>query len=214
MITIDQLKAIMPSAGMRASIYLKPLNDAMDACEISLNVKRVICFLAEVGHESGDLLYSSEIWGPAQVPVQAGYKARMGNNKPEAIAISQANGEADPGKYFRGYGPIQVTGFDNQCQVADHFGVSHGQMVPWLKSPEGGCKASAFFWQSHGLNEIADTDNWDNVADEFDAMSDIINRGQRTPRLGDSNGWLDRLAHYDRAKRVLMFSDVNGGVLT
>lgn len=207
-LTLEQLRAIMPSAGTRAAIYLTPLNVAMGMCSISASVKRVIPFLAEVGHESGDLLYSAEIWGPAQVPEQRGYRDRMGNDKPEAVAIARAAGYSDPGQYFRGMGPIQVTGFDNQCEIADHYGVPRISMGIWLRTPEGGCKASAYFWQKHGLNELADTDNWDDVADEFDAMSDIINRGHRTPRLGDSNGWLDRLAHYERAKRVLMWSDV------
>lgn len=202
MITLEELKAIMPSAGRRADRIYDGLVAAMDACQINTPV-RMAMFLSNVAHESAELIYMSEIWGPAQVPVQKTYATRMGNNRAEAIAIALAHGDADPGHYFRGYGPIQVTGFDNQCRIADHFGIQHNDMVEWLQTPEGGCKASAFFWMDNGLNELADAENYDNLADEFDAVCDKINFGHRTPRLGDANGWNDRMAHYDRAKAVL-----------
>ena len=200
-IELSQLKAIMPSAGSRADNYFDALNAAMEACEINTPI-RIAMFLANIAHESAQLLYMAEIWGPNQVPVQKTYANRMGNNKPEALALVPPG--VDPGKYFRGYGPIQVTGYDNQIEIATYFGIAPADMVAWLQTPEGGCKASAYYWQKNGLNELADKENYDHVAVEFDAVCDMINLGHRTARLGDTNGWRDRLEYYERAKRVLL----------
>jgi len=200
MFTLDQLKLAMPTAGTRADLYYKPLMESMEACEIN-NCQRITMYLSEIGHESSDLLYMAEIWGPGQVPEQRTYAHRGGNDKAEALALVPTG--IDPGKYFRGYGPMQVTFFDNQVKVADHFGIARSDMVPWLQTPEGGCKASAYFWMTHGLNEIADAENYDDIANEFDAVCDIINIGHRTDRVGDSNGYRDRLARYERVKLVL-----------
>src|SRR5450759_994069 len=97
---------------------------ATQACDIN-NPKRAVNYLATVAHESGQLRYMAEIWGPNQVPEQKTYRNRMGNDKPEAIALAHAAGFSDPGQAFKGYGPIQVTGFDNQTEIADNFSIPH-----------------------------------------------------------------------------------------
>ena len=39
--------------------------------------------------------------------------------------------------------------------------------------------------------------------DDFDGVSDVINRGRKTAPIGDANGYVERLAFYRRAKHVL-----------
>jgi putative chitinase len=201
--TVPQLKLIMPAAGGKVDRYYDPLHVSMEACDIN-NPKRAVNYLATVAHESGQLRYMAEIWGPNQVPVQKTYRNRMGNDKPEAISLAHAAGFSDPGQAFKGYGPIQVTGFDNQTEIADNFSIPHENMIKWFQSPEGAFNASAFFWMSHSLNQLADEDNLDDVLTELDAIQDIVNLGHKTVRIGDANGWVDRVMCYKRARLVLM----------
>ncbi len=60
LITIDQLKKIIPYAGPRAGVFLVPLNDAMPKFEINTPARQA-AFLAQVAHESGSLRYVREI---------------------------------------------------------------------------------------------------------------------------------------------------------
>jgi putative chitinase len=56
--------------------------------------------------------------------------------------------------------------------------------------------SAADFWDEHDLNTWAD-------AEDFDGVSDVINRGRKTQALGDSNGFAQRLALYNAAKKAL-----------
>ena len=60
MITIEQLKAIMPRAGARALVFVLPLAEAMAHFEIN-TPRRQAAFLAQIAHESGCLRYTAEI---------------------------------------------------------------------------------------------------------------------------------------------------------
>lgn len=199
-VALEQLKLIMPRAGKRADEAYPTLNAAMEEFEIYFGA-RAAGFLATIAAESEELLYKAEIWGPKQVPVQATYKDRMGNNKPEALALVPTG--RDPGEWFKGYGWIQTTGFDNQSVVAAYFGITLEGMIPWMQSLEGAARSSAYFWWKHGLNEVADSENFDSIYNEFDRIQDIVNRGHPTARIGDSNHWEKRLAYYKRAVEVL-----------
>ena len=59
-ITLDQLKTIMPRAGQRATVFLEPINRAMDLFEINSPLRQA-AFLAQIAHESGSLRYTAEI---------------------------------------------------------------------------------------------------------------------------------------------------------
>ena len=60
MITLDQLRAIMPYAAGRAEIFLEPLNSAMEIFGIDTPARQA-AFLAQVAHESGSLHYTREL---------------------------------------------------------------------------------------------------------------------------------------------------------
>ena len=57
-----------------------------------------------------------------------------------------------------------------------------------LELPAAACRSAAWFWQSHGLNELADAGN-------FERITKRIN--------GGTNGMADRLDFWERAKKVL-----------
>lgn len=157
----------IPSA--RASQWTAPLNQAMARFGIDTPERRA-GFLSQVAHESAlltqlaeNLNYSAEALlrvfprhfdqtmahayqrNPQKIANRV-YAGRMGNG-------DEASGD---GYRFRGRGLIQVTGRDNYraCGTALN--------EPLLETPEilsaPGCAAlsAAWFWSSHGLNELAD----------------------------------------------------------
>lgn len=77
-ITEQQLLQILPNAGGQAGAFVSALNTAMNRYGI-VGTPRASAFIAQVGHESGQLRYVREIWGPTAQ--QAGYEGRadLGN---------------------------------------------------------------------------------------------------------------------------------------
>ena len=55
--------------------------------------------------------------------------------------------------------------------------------------------AAAWFWKSHGLNELADDRNDDNDMEDFVTITKRIN--------GGTVGLKERIAFWERAKEVL-----------
>jgi putative chitinase len=184
-ITLDQLRAIMPLAGARAGIFLAPLNSAMEEFSID-NPLRQAAFLAQVAHESGSLRYVRELASGAA------YDDRddLGNTRAEAVQIASEH-DSTPGRWWRGHGLIQITGFDNHraCSIAlyndPNYLLHHPEA---LELPAPAARSAAWFWLAHHLNERADER-------AFQLITRIINGGY--------NGFQDRLAFYERAQKVL-----------
>lgn len=193
MITLNQLRSIcLLQRTAVLALYVDPLNAAMSEYGID-TLPREQYFLAQVCHESGGLLYVHELASGAA------YDGRedLGNTKPEAIRIAAEHGST-PGRWWRGRGGIEVTGYDNilACSIAlygDDRLLHHPEL---LELPEGFCRSAGWFWKSHYLNVYADNG-------DFDGCSDVINRGHKTPRIGDANGYQDRLAYLKRTQQVL-----------
>ena len=155
----------------------KPLlNTAMVRYQI-VGPKRIAAFIAQIGHESGQLRYVKEIWGPTKA--QARYEGRsdLGNNQP------------GDGSRFRGRGLIQITGRDNYMACGGGLGLDLIKQPELLEKPHHACMSAAWFWASRGLNTMAD-------AGQFDKITQRINGGQ--------NGAADRQALYARALKVLV----------
>jgi len=214
-ITEQHLVTIMPRSRASVGKFVAPLNTTIMACAIN-NALRVAGFVAQCAHESSEFQYLSEIWGPSQVPEQRGYYLRtsLGNTKPEAIALAQSLGYygVDIGKLLRGYGLIQVTGWDNQKKVADFYGLTMEEFFTWVVTRDGACKASGYWWKSNGMNELCDTLPYEQFVVKFDEISDRVNFGHHTARVGDTRGWKERLGYFERAMDVFKWADVEGGV--
>ncbi|MFA5026620.1 MAG: glycoside hydrolase family 19 protein [Candidatus Methylomirabilota bacterium] len=175
MITLDQLRAIIPFAMSRAPIYLVPMNDAMAEFQINTPARQA-AFLAQVAHESGSLRYTRELASGAA------YEGRE----------DLGNTEVGDGAKYRGRGLIQITGRANmaKCSAALYGDPDHLLSNPEvLELPAAACRSAAWFWQSHGLNELAD-------AGDFIRITKRVN--------GGTNGYADRLDFYERAKKVLL----------
>jgi len=104
---LQQLQTIMPAA-KRALLFLDPLNAAM--AEFSINTPaRQAMFLAQVGHESGQLNFLKELASGAAYDTGK-LAARLGNTP-------EADGD---GQRYKGRGLIQITGTRNYllCLIA------------------------------------------------------------------------------------------------
>lgn len=176
---IEQLNIIMPLAGRRAAGFLNPINTAMAEFEINTPL-RAAAFLAQLAHESGQLRYMRELADGSAYEM----RADLGNTWP------------GDGRRYKGRGPIQITGRYNYAACGAVLGLDLISNPELLEIPKNGCRAAGWFWQVNHLNRWAD-------AGDFDGVSDVINRGRKTPKIGDSNGWDDRLAFYTTALKVL-----------
>ncbi len=67
------------------------------------------------------------------------------------------NIEPGDGWKFKGYGPKQLTGRDNQTRFAKAMGLSVDDMPAYLRTPEGGMMGAGWFWKSHNLDAKAAT---------------------------------------------------------
>ncbi|WP_460421808.1 glycoside hydrolase family 19 protein [Pseudomonas sp. ZL2] len=203
-LTEQQLLQILPSARPVAGIFLPALNRAMARYKIDSPV-RVAAFLAQVGHESGQLRnlvenlnYGAEAlvrtWPSRFTAVTAAACARQ----PEKIAnlvYSGRMGNTRPGDgwRYRGRGLIQLTGRANYAAAGAGLVLPLEEKPELLEQPEHAAMSAAWWWSTHGLNELAD-------AGRFQDIGSVINTGKpgRVP-----HGAAERKALYDRALKVL-----------
>ena len=174
-ITPQQLLQILPSAGPVAGVFVPLLNAAMVHYQI-IGPKRVAAFIAQIGHESGQLKYVKEIWGPTAA--QARYEGRK----------DLGNTVAGDGSKYRGRGLIQITGRANYMTCGEGLGLDLIKQPELLEKPQHACMSAAWFWATKGLSTLAD-------AGQFDKITQRINGGQ--------NGAADRQSLYARALKVL-----------
>ena len=184
LITLPQLLQILPGARLGAGSFLPALNMAMSRFEIG-QPKRIAAFLAQVGHESGELRYVRELGSDEYLSKYdtGALAARLGNTP-------EADGD---GQKYRGRGLIQITGRRNYLSCSQAlFGDDRLLREPTLlEQPQWAAESAAWFWQRNGLNELADKD-------QFTAITRRIN--------GGLNGLEDRLQLWARAKAVLCAS--------
>ena len=174
-ITVQQLLRILPNASRVAGVFVPVLNTAMSRYQI-IGTKRLAAFIAQIGHESGQLKYVKEIWGPTAA--QAKYEGRK----------DLGNTVAGDGSKYRGRGLIQITGRANYMACGEGLGLDLINQPELLEKPQHACMSAAWFWATKGLSTLAD-------AGQFDKITQRINGGQ--------NGAADRQALYARALKVL-----------
>ena len=166
---------IATGAQINRATEFQPFLDAAMA-EFEINTpRRQAMFLAQIGHESGGLKYTVEIWGPT--PAQLRYEGRK----------DLGNVQLGDGYKFRGRGLLQTTGRYNYTTTGFALCVDLIATPDLLGQLELAAKSAAWFWQNNGLNAIAD--RGDNLS-----ASKRIN--------GGTNGLTDRQALYAAAIQV------------
>lgn len=205
-ITAAQLRQIMPNAGANADKYVGPLNAAMAKYQINTPARQA-AFLAQIGHESGQLSSVAENLNYSAERLAAVWPTRYRTNgKPNALAMQIArnpqaianntyanrmgNGSVASGDgwKYRGRGLIQVTGKAGYQAAGRLLGLQLETSPELLEQPDNAALSAAAFWASNNLNALAD-------AGDMRQITKIINGGY--------NGLVGRMALFDRAKRVL-----------
>ena len=177
----QQLVEVLPSSRLKAGVFISALNAAMSHHQIN-TPERIAAFLAQIGHESGQLLYVRELGSDQYLSKYdtGALAARLGNTP-------EADGD---GQKYRGRGLIQITGRRNYLACSQGlFGDDRLLQQPQLlEQPQWACESAAWFWQSNGLNELADRG-------QFTSITRRIN--------GGLNGLDERLRLWARARAVL-----------
>lgn len=181
MISLAQLAQSCDCTTMRAANWLGPISDACKPYRID-TADRIAAFLAQIAHESSRLRYVCELWGPT--PAQTRYEMRrdLGNRNP------------GDGFRYRGRGLIQVTGRANYASARDALRKLFPDCPDFevkpeaLEIPKWAALSAAHFWESRGLNELADIG-------AFQQVTRRIN--------GGLNGLADRLALWEKAKAAM-----------
>ncbi len=178
MITKKQLISIYKEAPASfIDKFLSPLNQVLDEFEIN-TPQRIQMFLAQIGHESGQLRYVKELASGEA------YEGRrdLGNTSP------------GDGVLYKGRGLIQITGKHNYVQCSLGLGLPLVENPQLLEEPLNAARSAGWFWRKKNLNSLADMG-------KFREMSYRINGGKE-PK--DPNGWADRLKLYHRACEVVL----------
>jgi putative chitinase len=140
------LHILMPlSSEDRAVMFTAPLLAAMNANQINTPLRQAH-FLAQLGHESGSLIYTAELANGAA------YEGR----------IDLGNTQPGDGPRFKGRGLIQITGRTNYTNYGDDKGQDYiSGLNPNLLAtdPNVAADCSGWFWAKRHLNELADNDD-------------------------------------------------------
>lgn len=167
-----QLNSICPNlSGIRASYLVQFINDTLARFEINTPL-RAAHFLAQLGHESAGFRFREEIAsGDA-------YENRkdLGNSSP------------GDGTRYKGRGFLQITGRSNYRQCGLALGLDLEHHPEQLLDTRPAMDSAGWFWQSHGLNALAD-------ADDIEKVTKRVN--------GGLNGIESRRVYLERAKKVL-----------
>lgn len=201
LITAQQLADALGIPLGRANAWFVPINDAMFKFDVN-TPKRVAAFLAQIGHESvllthveenlnysadGLLKYFHNHFTAAEAQTYAHKPAAIANR---AYASRYGNGDefSGDGYKYRGRGLIQITFRGNYKAAGDALGVNYVDCPDLLTHPADAALSAAWYWESHGCNELADAGN-------TTAITIKIN--------GGTNGLDQRQALYLRALPIL-----------
>lgn len=169
------------------SAWIPLAEEFFEKYQINTNA-RIAGFLAQVGHESGDLNRTVENLNysatrlrqifPRYFPSVA--LANQYANKPEAIAnrvYDDANrvnkiGNTKPGDgwLFRGSGLIQMTGRTNISVFAKEVGMTPEAAAEYARTKRGAMHSACLFWAKNNINRFCD-------AGDITGMSRAINGG-------------------------------------
>lgn len=205
MITSSLLIKAYSAPRKRCEFWAPVLAQLAEMYEIN-TPQRVACFLAQIGHESGRLIYTKEIWGPtaSQIRYERDFSAPWPSSPEEAkkpafaknrLAYALGNSKPGDGKRFMGRGLIQCTGRFNYTQMSERLDERFGGHTPdfskvpaLMEEAVWAALVTGEFWLSRGLNAYADKY-------DFAGMTRRINGGY--------NGLADRQQLYAKLLAVI-----------
>lgn len=188
-----------------AASWSTSLDRAMAEAEINAP-RRQAAFLAQCGHESLNFTKLVESLNysvagllatfPTRVtPALAAKVGRSATQPADQLAVGDlvyggrmGNNRSGDGFRYRARGAIGITGKDNYAACGAALGLDLVNAPELLQILPGAARSAAWFWRTHGCNELADRD-------EFTEITYRIN--------GGTNGLTDRLARWKVAKAAL-----------
>lgn len=208
-LTAEQLQQIVPRCP-DPQVWSQALNATMALHGIE-GADRIAAFIAQLAHESGgfrrlseNLTYTSAARICAVWPKRFADEdsARPFVRNPEALANRVyanrlGNGTAGSGNgwRYRGRGLLQITGRANYDEAGRALGLALLQEPDRLLEPVNAARSAAWFWQTRGLNALADDRSDDDDDGDFVSITKIIN--------GGTTGLSERRRYWAQARRTL-----------
>ncbi len=179
-LTAEQLHAVMPSATLKSiEACLPHINAALAEFAID-NPKRVAAFISQIAHETGQLHWLREVWGPT--------KDQLHYDPPSNLAKGLGNTKPGDGKKYRGRGGLQITGKSNYRVYGRLLSLPLEEQPELAELPDYAFRIAGAFWNQLNLNPLADIE-------DFKKITLRINGGY--------NGLAEREQFYRRAKQAL-----------
>jgi putative chitinase len=154
-VTPGQLQRIMGIKPAAAARWMPYVAKAMALSNCTTR-QRKAAWLAQVGHESGCLRYTREIWGPTKQQLRY-----------EGTSLAKTLGNTQPGDglLYMGRGLIQITGRTNYRQCTERMAAMvQGVEVPdfeenpqLMERPDWAALTAALYWRTRKLNRFADS---------------------------------------------------------
>ena len=169
---------------------------------------RLSHFFAQLAHESGlkpiseNLNYSekgllnifSKYFNSITVK-QYARKPQLIANKVYANRGGNGDEKSGDGWKYRGRGFIQITLKDNYKELSKDTSVNYIKNPDLLLTEADAMISAIWYWNKINGNKYADND-------DLDKISDLINIGRQTIKIGDSNGYKDRYNHLNKLKKI------------
>lgn len=176
MIDAPLLAAVYRRPIAKVAPAVGPMREALEFAQINTD-RRLVHWLAQVGHESGHLVYTREIWGPTKQQLR--YERRFDQPWPRTVAEAKrpafaanrlahalGNASAGAGKRYMGRGWIQTTGLANYLMTRAKMREAMGSSVPdfvadpaQLERLQWAALSAALYWRERDLNRLADAED-------------------------------------------------------
>jgi len=171
---------------------------------------RIAHFMAQIEHES-DLEPKEEILNYSVARLMAVWPKRFPNietakfyayqpamiaNRAYADRMGNGNEKSGDGYKYRGRGFIQLTGKYNYILATKDTRIDFVTNPDLLLLEPNSMVVALWYWNKNKLNVYADKDDCDGV-------SDVINIGHHTPKIGDAIGYKARKALVEKWKLTL-----------
>ncbi len=207
-ITSQQISGMFPHC-TRPDDWAAALDAAMNQFDIT-TPRRAAALLSQIAYESGEFNHLTEnldyspqrllaVWPKRFPTLQMAIPYAHDPEKLANYVYAKRLGNGDvvsgDGWKYRGRGVIQLTGRGNYHQAGTAIERPIEDQPDLLLMPDAAARSAAFFWRSHGLNELADDENDDNDDADFVAITIKIN--------GSDTGIDGRRAYWVAAKAAL-----------
>lgn len=180
--------------------WLDPLNQTFIKYNIS-TTQRQAAFIGQCQHESNNFRTLEENLNYSADGLMRTWSSRFPSRdvaeqfaqNPEKIANKvyagrMGNTQDGDGWAYHGRGIIQLTGRDNYKNCGTAVGMDLINYPELLVQPNGAALSAGWFWNKHGLNDLAD-------ARDYETMTKRIN--------GGTLGLEDRIAKINKALEIL-----------